>query len=550
MQNLSQMHRRQSLRGGDTPALHFRRDGVYTYLTWSDYRKQADAAAMGLIKLGVEPQDRIGILSENRFEWLIADHAILSAGAVDVPMHAPLAPQQVQYQLGNSGARGVIVSNQAQADKVAEVVDDLPDLEWIVSFEQVTVAGRAKYVTWKQLQDVGDESPHSDEISKREDSLSEESLATIIYTSGTTGNPKGVMLSHGNLLSNAQASLEVNDRSESDLLMSWLPYSHIYARTVDHYTTTLGGMPIALAVSIDSLIEDIQAVQPVWMTGVPRFYEKVWMSVEQLDAETRAAHLKAIFGPNLQLLKSGGAPLPGHVCQGFIDSGVLIVEGYGLTESSPVISFNSADAYRVGSVGQAIPGVEIRIADDGEILTRGPHVMQGYWNNPAATAETIVDGWLHTGDVGELDNEGYLTITDRKKDLIVTSGGKNVAPSEIERAIVADPFIDQAVAYGDGRKFVSALIVPNMEALQSKIDELKCDITGDGEFLVCEPVEEFLQQRVDIAMEAFSQPERVRRCLVLSRPFSIEDDELTATLKVRRRHVIAKYQNQLDALYE
>jgi long-chain acyl-CoA synthetase len=303
---------------------------------------------------------------------------------------------------------------------------------------------------------------------------------------------------------------------------------------------------------MDTLVLNLAETRPSTLTSVPRFYEKVWTRVEQLQPDARAAALKKIFGPRIRQLSSGGAPLPRHVCEGFFQAGLPLLEGYGLTETSPVVSFNTVDNYRIGTVGRAIPGVEIKIASDGEILVRGWNVMKGYWRNPEATAEVIEkDGWFHTGDVGHLDADGYLSITDRKKDLIITSAGKNIAPSELERLLVSDIYIDQAVVYGDGRRFVSAIVVPNFEQLHQKAAELKCtlDSTSDG-FIDVPCIHEFLAQRIDAVMQHVSNPERVKEFLVLDRPFQVDADELTATLKVRRNHIIRKYEPKLAALYE
>ena len=347
--------------------------------------------------------------------------------------------------------------------------------------------------------------------------MTRDDLATIIYTSGTTGPPKGVMLSHGNLLSNAEATLETSAMLPSDVLLSWLPYSHIYARTVDHYLTVLAGSVVAMAESVDTLVANLAEVQPTRLTAIPRFYEKVWLGVEGLEPEVRKRHLHHIFGPRIRQLSSGGRRCLRHVAEGFHAAGLPLLEGYGLTESSPVISFNRLERYKLGSVGLAIPGVEIKIADDGEILTRGPHVMQGYWKDPEATREAIVDGWLHTGDVGQLDDEGFLTITDRKKDLIITSGGKNIAPSELERLLVSDPYIDQAVVFGDARPFVSALIVPNFALLEAKANELGCTLETAEGFIRTPALHDFMADRVAGLMKVVSGPERVKRFLLLER---------------------------------
>jgi long-chain acyl-CoA synthetase len=544
-------------------------------LSWDDYRRDADGAAAGLIELGVQPGDRVAILSENRYEWLVADHAILSTGAINVPLHAPLAPPQVAYQVGHSEARGIIVSGQAQADKVREVLAELPRLEFLISFDSVATGARdhspltpdpsppagargdfefdrLRLLTWGGLKHRGWQrgSDGLNEIRRREAAVTPDDLATIIYTSGTTGNPKGVMLTHGNLLSNAEATVKVSDLHPGDIELSWLPYSHIYSRTVDHYATTLSGTVLALAESIDTLITNLAEVQPTWMTAVPRFYEKVWSSVESLSPAERSTELKRIFGPRLRQLSSGGAPLPRHVATSFEAAGVPLLEGYGLTESSPVISFNRLDCYRLGSVGQAVPGVEVRIAADGEILTRGPHVMRGYWKNPEATAAAIRDGWLLTGDLGHVDADGFLHITGRKKDLIITSLGKNISPSELERLLVSDPLIDQAVVYGDRRPYVTALVVPNLANLQSAASNLCVNLQVVDGYIRSPAVLDLLQRRVDSVMQAVSQPERVRKILVRARPFQLADDEVTATLKVRRHHIISKCEVELSALYD
>lgn len=544
------MHRSQSERFGSRIALRHPQDGLYHDISWSDYRSAADSATRGLIEIGVQPGDRVAILSENRFEWLIADHAILSTGAADVTLHAPLSESQVAFQVGHSGARGIIVSGQTQADKVYAILDELPELEFLISFDPIEPGSdRIQTLNWQELKHRASKTFQL-EIRNREADLSTDSLATIIYTSGTTGNPKGVMLSHGNLLSNAAGTGEISYLEYDDVLLSWLPYSHIYARTVDHYLTSIHGITLALAESVDTLMDNLKQVEPTWLTSVPRVYEKVWSGVAQLEPKQQVEAIRTIFGTNMKQLSSGGAPLPKYIADGFEAAGLPLLEGYGLTESSPVIAFNNLYEYRLGSVGKTICDVEVRIADDGEIQTKGPHVMQGYWKNPNATAEAIVDGWLHTGDVGRLDADGFLYITDRKKDLFVTSSGKNIAPAELERILGRDEYIDQAVVYGDGRQFVSALIAPNFDKLKQVATEQGYRIVDDGDFITTPELLQLLGERVQDVMQQVSQPERVKRFLTLARPFQAADDELTATLKVRRRHIIAKYEQQLAALYE
>ncbi len=552
--HLCDLHRETAKRLGPQTALRYKQQGTYRDLTWTDYRQQADLAAAGLISLGVLAGDHVAILSENRVEWFIADHAVLSTGAADVPLHAPLATAQVEYQANHSESRGIFVNGQCQADKVFASLPSLPTLEFMVSFEPINVPEGCSLtvLSWEELKDGGHRAGAAAvaEIAQREAAIQADDLATIIYTSGTTGHPKGVMLSHHNLVSNAVATGKISFLAPDDVLLSWLPYSHIYARTVDHYLTTWAGITVALAESLDTLVDDLAEIQPTWLTAVPRFYEKVWNNIKASPADEQATKLRDLFGPHIKQLTSGGAPLPRHVCEAFFAAGLSLLEGYGLTESSPVIAFNSRESCRIGTVGRVIEDVEVRIADDGEILTRGPQVMLGYWKNPTATAETIRDGWLLTGDVGTLDDDGFLTITDRKKDLFVTSAGKNIAPSELERLLVSDPYIDQAVVYGDGRHFISALIVPNEKLLKQEAQKLGCDWSVERGFLQGNKLIDFIQSRINDVMQAVSQPERVKKCLLLERPFQQADGELTATMKVRRRHILAKYERELEALYE
>ncbi len=550
--NIPQMHRATCQKLGPRPSLRFKKYGKYYDLSWTDKLNRVNGLAAGLIGLGIQKGDRVAMLAENSAEWIVSDLGILSAGAADVTLHAPLSPKQAAYQIGHSEARGIIVSNQAQADKIIAVLDELPLLEFMICIDPVKVDCRLNVMTLDGLIQRGKlAGPEAiAEVDKRVESLTSDDPITIIYTSGTTGNPKGVVLTHGNLTSNCQMTYDISSVSHEDILLSWLPYSHIYARTVDLYMTAYGGITLALAESVDTLVQNLAEIQPTWLTSVPRFYEKIWSSVEALPDEIRAKTLRKIFGPRLRYLSSGGAPLPVYVCKGFWDSGIPMLEGYGLTESSPVICFNTLEEHRPGTVGKTLPGVEVKIAEDGEILTKGPHVMKEYWKNEEATAETLKDGWLYTGDVGEIDEDGYLVITDRKKELIITSAGKNISPSELENAMLANPYIDQAVTYGDKRKFVSAILVPEFEVLGKKLKELGIEIKTEGEFIANKEIHDFYMQQVQEIMESFSNPERVKNFLILNRAFQLDLEELTPTLKVRRKFITGKYSKELDAFYE
>jgi long-chain acyl-CoA synthetase len=372
-----------------------------------------------------------------------------------------------------------------------------------------------------------------------------------MYTSGTTGNPKGVMLTHGNIVSNAWAAGEASPTTPDDLALTWLPFSHIYARTVDHYQKMMGGMTVCIACSPESVVQDLADTHPTRISCVPRFYEKVLAAVASPDIEETHRRLRRVFGPRMSWLGSGGAPLPLPIAEAYAAAGLRILQGYGLTESSPVISFNRKENCRLDTVGQALPGVEIAVARDGEVLTRGPHVMKGYWNNPQATAEAIRDGWLYTGDLGALDPDGHLRITGRKKELMVMSSGKKVVPSYLEGLLLGEPCIDQAVIVGEGRNYLTALIVPQWDNLRRALRDEGVAVDG----MACEELAQhpavcsFLERRIQTAMAEVSSWERVKRLTVLARAFTVANDELTVSLKLRRQVVLAKYAAQIDALY-
>ncbi len=552
-EHLCELHRRTASEMGRRPALLYKRHGVFRALDWESYRSLADRAAAGLMALGVEPGDRVALWSPNRVQWLVMDHAALSAAAVTVPLHASLTAEQAAFQLRHSEAVVVWISGREQAEKLARCAEAPPRLRAVVTCDRDF---RPELLRWPVYTFDGlihrgarllAANPQA--VERREAGIGTDTLATIIYTSGTTGVPKGVMLTHGNLLSNALGTASIAGLSRDDLLLSWLPYSHIYARTVDHYLTTAVGMAIALAASVESVLADAQLVRPTWLTAVPRFYEKLWAAVEPLEPDQRASALQQALGGRLRQATSGGAPLPRAIAEGFWAAGIPLLEGYGLTESAPVVAFNSLTASRPGTVGRPLPGVEVRIAEDGEILVRGPNVMRGYWKDPQATQAVLQHGWLHTGDVGFLDADGFLTITDRKKDLIVTSSGKNVAPSAVEQLLTGDPWIDQAVVYGDGRPFLTALLVPHWPTLLAELGIAERPQADADGVIRDSKIHAALARRVAARMESISRPERVRAFAVLAEPFSIQREELTPTLKLRRRHIVAQYRNVLDALY-
>jgi long-chain acyl-CoA synthetase len=549
--NLVELHRRQAERQGPRVALRFKRHGLYRDYPWERYRADVLACAAALIDVGVRPGDRVGLLSENRVEWLVADMGLLAAAAVNVPPHAPLPARQVQFQLSDAGVSWLFVSTREQLDKVRSVRAELPALRGIVVFDRGPFEGDV--VSWAGFLQRGRAAlPRlAAEVARREAALGADDLATIMYTSGTTGNPKGVMLTHGNLLSNAVASVEVAGRRPDDVLLSWLPYSHIYARTVDHYANQVSATLVCLAESQETLVLNLAETQPTHLTSVPRFYEKVYGAVATPDAKETGRRLRAVFGPRIDYLMSGGAPLPKSVAEAYQAAGLLVLQGYGLTESSPVISCNTRRAHKLDTVGRPIPGAEVRIADDGEVLARGPLVMKGYWNNPRATAEAIRDGWLHTGDLGSLDADGFLSITGRKKELMVLSSGKKIVPSEVEGCLLADPCFDQVVVYGEGRNFLTALVVPRWDNLRRALREAGAAVDGrPEEELAADPATTaLLAGRMDTVLRDLAPWERVKRFVVLPRPFSVAADELTVSLKLRRNVIFEHHKAKLETLY-
>jgi long-chain acyl-CoA synthetase len=548
--NLVDVLHRQALSLGPLPAFRHRRNGLYSDVTWSAYHDAARDAAAALIDAGIQPGDRVGLVAENSVAWLIADMAILSAAAINVPPHAPLTARQVQFQLSDAGVSWVFVSNRDQLHKLLQVRADLPAVRGIVVFETgLSGEGFSSFDGFLQRGRLA--LPRLEaELERRRAALRHDDLATIMYTSGTTGNPKGVMLTHHNLLSNATAAIVNCPYHPSDVVLNWLPFSHIYARTIDHYGASLvGGVLVALADSAETLVADLADVQPTTMASVPRLYEKVLSACSCPDEEETSRKLRDVFGPRIDWMSSGGAPLPLPVAEAYHRAGLLVLQGYGLTESSPVISFNTKTHNKLGTVGLPLPGVEVRIAQDGEILSRGPHIMKGYWNNPEATAEALRHGWLHTGDLGAIDADGYLRITGRKKELLVLSNGKKVVPSFIEGLLVADPCIEQAVVCGEGRHYLTALVVPHWTNLRRLLADEGTDLPPGTETSPPAAVYKFLQCRIAQALVDVSNAEQVRKFIILPRSLTVANDELTVSLKLRRNVVTSRYAAQIEALY-
>ncbi|UCG39048.1 MAG: long-chain fatty acid--CoA ligase [bacterium] len=580
---------------GDRPVMRRKVQGRWEDISWNTLGEAFKDIARGLLQMGLGRGDCIAILSENRPEWAFADIGIFAMDGVVVPLYWTLTPAQIRYILKDCAARAIFVSNAEYLDRILKVRSELPDLGPIIVFDPLPPGPTPEGVI--QLSDLvgmGREAPREvwESMGRSLASGRGEDLATIIYTSGTTGEPKGVMLTHWNFLSNVRGVLELIHVAETDSCLSFLPLSHVFERIALYLFLYVGGL-INYAESIDTVVDNLGEVKPTILVSVPRIYEKVYgrildrvrqssflrrsifkaslsigqkVSLRLQEGQpvtgwlTRAhrvadnlvfAKLRTTFGGNVRLMISGGAPLNKHIAEFFHAAGLLILEGYGLTETAPVISANMVESLRFGTVGKVIPEVEVRIAEDGEILARGPNIMKGYFNRPQETAEAIDgEGWFHTGDIGHFDKDGFLVITDRKKSLIVTAGGKNVAPAAIENALSADQFINQAFAYGDGRKYISALIVPDWERLEKYAEEHRIHFAGREDLCRDPAVMDFMRRRVDAALEEFAPFEKVKRFRILPQEFSQEDGEVTPTLKLKRKEITRKYWKELDALYE
>jgi len=542
---------RRVAESGHQPALIFYDGKQYQHWNWVELGERAKRTAAALKNAGCQPGDRVVQLSENRAEWIVADLGILLARCVHVPLHATLSAAQVLAQVRDCQPRAIIVSNQDQADKLAALRDELTDQVAMFTHDTANTPFRPGPDLTK-LTDVAGSADPSEAEQLATDAVSHTlpgDLATILYTSGTTGEPKGVMLSHGNLVFNAAAMVEAFRHGGSDLRLSLLPWSHVYARTCDLYTWLLSGSTLIVANRREQIFEDCAALKPTLINAVPYFYERIHRRAGELKKLDEPGWLRGLLGGRGRFCCCGGAALPRHLAEWFAAQDVLLLEGYGLSEASPVITAATPSRQKLGTVGPALPGVEVRIAPDGEIQTRGPHVMLGYYRQPAATAEVIHDGWLSTGDLGQLDADGFLTITGRKKEIIVTAAGKNIAPIQIENLLAADPLIHQAVVFGDGRDYLVALIVPDPDALRAEIFARHIPLASREAALTHPDVLALYAERIKDRLSSLSRHEQIGRFRLIGRALSQERDELTPTLKIKRGVIERHFTEAIEAMY-
>ncbi|MHB0972168.1 MAG: AMP-dependent synthetase/ligase [Thermoanaerobaculia bacterium] len=572
----------------------YKKDDRWIDITVQEFGDRVRHFSTGLRVLGVKPEDRVGILSENRPEWTMADFAILAANAVSVPIYPTLLGWQIEYILNDSDSVAVACSDAAQLEKLLEIRHHTPSLRHIIVMDPSVTSTDPMVRSFQSVVDEGARC-ESEEGRTRFDELlmrrKASDLATIVYTSGTTGDPKGAMLTHGNITTNVVASMEVIPFHEKDLALSILPLSHILERMAEFAYFHQGGT-IAYAESLAKVAENMAEVRPEVFCAVPRLFEKMHMRIMENVAIAGGAKqklfqwaigvarerlpyiverkpmpgglafkssvadkivfgkIKERLGGRIRFIISGGAPLSADLAAFFIGAGIDIFEGYGLTETSPVIAANTPEFRRIGTVGKPIPGVEVKIAEDGEILTRGPHVMIGYYNKPASTAQAIdSEGWFHTGDIGEIDKDGFLKITDRKKELIINAYGKNIAPQPLENLLKASPYIATPVLIGDRRKYLSAIIIPNFEKLERDAKAMGLTFTSREELVRDARIRELLQKEIDRFNSAHSRAEQVRKFELLASEFTIEGGELTPSMKIKRKAVDEKYKPLIDSMY-
>jgi long-chain acyl-CoA synthetase len=572
-------------RFADHVAARYRRGDGWTEMSYAEAGQAIEEMALGLVDLGIEPGDRVCMLANTRVEWTLASYAISAAGAVVVPIYPTNSPKECQWVAGNSGAKAVICEDQGQRDKIDQVREELGDLEHVIGIES-----GAGDITLDELRQRGSGRDRS-ELAARQDKVSPEDAWIIIYTSGTTGPPKGVVLTHANGMTVCKIVEELEFVQPDETTYLYLPLAHIFALLTQIASYDEGTTIVYFGGDSKKILEEIIETKPTYLPSVPRIFEKLYGAAmkmqgdaseeekerfheavklgvevrqrqqrgEEVPAEMEQAFQQAdeqifakvrqLFGGQVHQAVSGAAPIAPEILEFFYAAGVPVLEGWGMTETTGVGTVGTLDNFRFGTVGRALPGIEIRIAEDGEILMKGPNVFREYWRNPEATAETMDDGWLLTGDVGELDEDGFLKITGRKKDIIITAGGKNLTPSNLENDLKQAAFISQAVMYGDRKPYPVALITLDPEEILpwAKEQGLPEDL---GELAQNEQVQDMVQKELDRANSNYAQVEQVKRFEIIDHDLSIDTGELTPTLKVKRNVVYDRYHDLFEGMYE
>ncbi len=568
----------------------YKKEGTYVPISTEEFGGRVKYFCLGLRDLGLGRGDKVIILSENRPEWVMCDLANLCLGAITVPIYTSLVSEQIKYIIDDSDAKAVIVSDEEQWKKIEAIRPSLVKVKHFITLMEKAPEGALTAVEVAERgKTLAAQNPGLFESLAA--TVKPDDEASLIYTSGTTGMPKGVILLHSNFLSNVKTAASILPFSDKDTVLSFLPLSHVLERMVT-FTYIYRGCSIAYAESFETVAQNLQEIRPQIMVSVPRVFEKIYARVMDnvlagsglkkriffwalkvgkdwgqrkvsgqpipggLERRRKLAH-KLVFskiiertGGRVRFFVSGGAPLSRDIAEFFYALGLVVLEGYGLTETSPVIAVNTFENMRFGTVGKPIPGVEVKVAPDGEILTRGPHVMKGYYKKEAETKEAFEGGWFHTGDIGHLDEDGFLVITDRKKDIIVTAGGKNIAPQPIENILKTNPYISNVVVLGDKRKFICALVVPNFEKLEEYAGSSHIAFSNREELVRNETILNFIRAEIERATPHLASYEKIKKVCLLDRDFEIEKGEMTPTLKIKRNIVEQKYKNSIDRLYE
>jgi long-chain acyl-CoA synthetase len=567
-------------------ALNTKYNGQWKATSTQEYIDKANAISRALIQLGVKPNDKVALIStNNRTEWNVCDIGIMQTGAQDVPIYPTISKDEYEYVLNHSESVYCFVSDKEVYDKVMAIKNNVPSLKEVYTFDEIPGAKN-----WQEVLDMGKDQAHQEELEKRKKAIQEDDVATLIYTSGTTGKPKGVMLSHKNIASNAKYSAErlPIDPGKSSAL-SFLPVCHVYERML-HYMYQYCGVEIHFAESLDTISENLKEVKPEVMTAVPRLLEKVYDKIYAKGAELTGVKKKLFFwavdlglkyepygqngwwyemqlklanklifskwrealGNNLKAIASGSAPLQPRLARVFNAAQIPVMEGYGLTETSPVVSVNDMrnHGFKIGTVGKPLRETEIKIGEDGEILVKGPQVMLGYFKNQEETEKVMEDGYFHTGDIGELDSEGFLKITDRKKEMFKTSGGKYVAPQTIENVMKQSRFIEQMMVIGEGEKMPAALIQPDFEFIKEWGNKKGKNIASEPKEIVKnKDVIERIQQEIDVYNERFGHWEKIKKFELTPDVWSIEGGQLTPTMKMKRKVIKEMYQELYNRIY-
>ena len=559
--------------------------------SYAELGSEIRAVARALLTLGVQPGDHIGIFSQNRPEWTFADLGALTVRGIVVPIYATNTPQQAAYIIQETDMNVLFVDSQENYDKVQSLRSQFPHLQTVIAFNSDITIDESNSQLYAAFLQTGHSSEQDDQLAARLTDAQPDELATIIYTSGTTGEPKGAMLTHANLYYQFLALDSEFKVGPGDRSLCFLPLSHVYERVWSYYVYRMGAENYYLA-NPRAVIDTMQEIKPTVMVSVPRLYEKVYAAVHN-GLEGGSAIKKKLFhwavdvgstyqyrlkdkkpvgvflnlkhkladklvlskvreavGGSKNFFSAGGAPLAQVIEEFFFATGLLVCQGYGLTECSPMVSFNAPNAFKFGTVGKVIPNCEVKLTDEGEVLVKGLSVTQGYYKKAEETAVSIRDGWFHTGDIGEFDEDGFLRITDRIKNLIITSGGKNIAPQRIETVVSKDHFIEQFIAIGDRRKYISALVVPNFAALEEFAKNENIPVATIEDLIQHPKVVAFYQARIDKHSEELAEYERIKKFTLLSAPFVQETGELTPTQKIKRKVVAQNYKALIDAMYD